>query len=80
MNNGEPTDLVAVNEIFQNISGKILAEMTQVLQENGIEGYSVYSFTIGEPPKTNPDICIPSLHRVHDQVFELKCTYVTVFE
>lgn len=66
-----------VDEVFRENSGAILEQMTQVLVQFGINGYSVRSFQIGLPPRDNPDICIPCLHRVHDFVFELKCSYIS---
>ncbi len=77
-NGKEATNPVVINEIFEENSQEILASMTGVLQEYGIEGYTVHAFTISTPPRPNPDVCIPSFYQTQDGYYRMQCTYVTI--
>jgi hypothetical protein len=67
-----------VDKIFREKSEKILAEMTDILKNNGIQGYSVHSLQIETPPLPNPDICIPYIRRIPGNGWEAGCSYVRV--
>lgn len=73
-----PTPPTEVDRIFRENSDKILALMTEVLAQAGINGYSVHNVQISVPPRPNPDICIPYVKGVPGNGLEFGCTYVEV--
>ena len=76
--NQEATPPTEVDEIFREHSADILAGMTTVLQEFGIQGYSVHTATISVPPRQNPDICIPYFRGIPGNGVEIGCTYYSI--
>lgn len=78
MDRQDVTSPLVVDEIFRENSADILAGMTAVLGEYGIQGHSVHTATISVPPSPNPDICIPYLKGIPGNGVEIGCTYVTV--
>ena len=75
---GEQTHPLEIDKIFRENSGAILQKMTGILEEHGIKGYSVHSVQIAQPPRPNPDICIPYISSLPDGGWEFGCSYVEV--